>query len=195
MCYFSGCFYNFGFSFHNYKYENEFCLGFTQFDCYIFLCLLPNLGNFQLLFLVILFQFHSLSILRLGLHWCNWWIFCYCPKVSWNSVLYYYYYYSIFSLLSRLGKLCCYVFESIDFYSLLSPLYYWIHTKSFFVVFFFTVATEFFSVLYILFFSFKQRFADNFSFVLREAVLDCLSSFMTHALKSLSDNLTSNSSQ
>ena len=153
MCYFSGCFYNFGFSFYNYKYENEFCLGFTQFDCYIFLCLLPNLGSFQPLFLVILFQFHSLSTFLLGLHWCNWWLFCYCPKVSWNSVLYYYY--SIFSLLSRLGKLCCYVFESIDFYSLLSPLYYWIHTKSFFVVVVvFTVATEFFSVLYILFFSF-----------------------------------------
>ena len=67
--------------------------------------------------------------------------------------------------------------------------------KAFLLFFFFTVATEFFSVLYILFFSFKQRFADNFSFVLREAVLDCLSSFMTHALKSLSDNLTSNSSQ
>lgn len=158
MCYFSGCFYNFGFSFYNYKYENEFCLGFTQFDCYIFLCLLPNLGSFQPLFLVILFQFHSLSTFLLGLHWCNWWIFCYCPKVSWNSVLYYYYYYSIFSLLSRLGKLCCYVFESIDFYSLLSPLYYWIHTKSFFVVVVvFTVATEFFSVLYILFFSFYNK--------------------------------------
>lgn len=157
MCYFSGCFYNFVFSFYNYKYENEFCMGFTQFDCYIYFVSFTKFGNFQPLFLVILFQSHSLSTFLLGLQWCKWSIFCYCPKVSWNSVLYYYYQYSILSLLSRLGKLCCYVFESIDFYSLLSPLYYWIHTKSFFVVSSFYCGYWIFSVLYILFFSFYNK--------------------------------------
>lgn len=72
----SGCFQDFVFlfSFHKYNFVRYwhhlvgiFCFEFTQLYYCVSLCLLPNLGNFQPLFLVICFHSHSLSTLLLRL--------------------------------------------------------------------------------------------------------------------------------
>ena len=68
------------------------CLGVSELLKSVGLCLLPNLENFQSLFLWLLFQPHPLSSLLLGLqsHQCH--SFCYSPTSLWLNI------FSLFSL-------------------------------------------------------------------------------------------------
>lgn len=75
------------------------CSGVSKLLKSVGLCLLPNLENFQSLFLWLLFQPHPLSSLLLGLqsHQCH--SFCYSPTSLWLNI-----FSLIFSLLFRLDN-------------------------------------------------------------------------------------------
>lgn len=188
MCHFSGCFYDFVFvfSFRNYNYENEF--GHILFWVYSawLLYRFVSFTKFEKFSAIIFGKILSVPLTfssPLGFPWCKWWIFCYCPKGSWSSVLYWYYYYSIFSLLFRVGKFYWYVFKSTDFI----PCHLYSTTESVQQVFFSYCGYWIFQFYT---FVFITKICRDFilSFVLREVVFECLRSFMTPALNSLSND-------
>lgn len=95
------------------------CL-WSRFE-FIGLCLLPNLGSFQQLFLQMFVQHYALSPVLLGLWWWYaYWKFC-CPIGSWGFV-------HIFFVLVRLDYFCHPVLKFTDFPLCVSyPFFYWFH--------------------------------------------------------------------